>query len=309
MSSFSFRIVSLPRELQTVPELTWYVEEVVRYGAVKSVDIINNVAANGARFLSAIVRVDDSAVGSLNREQLVKAGKSGVVVPSYYEAAVTKLIVQFHFDNGKPMLHIKHVLVPEEIPQLSLPPSLAECLDDEVKTNWLSIYIPVIPADIAMSGDSESLHSESGLKFFFENKLELGEVSRVDFVSRTLVDSDMSVRSAYVHFRSWNSNRAATHVREQIDARGEFKCDGYYEDRQFKRFSSPRRFMVFKMNKSPIPEANPDANIHQLAARNAQLEALVAELEAKLSVFEQKSLTTEPEDKGKGRMTVAELEC
>jgi hypothetical protein len=303
MSSFSFRIVSLPRELQTVPEVTWYVEEVVRYGAVQSVDIINNVAANGARFLSAIVRVDDSTVGSLSREQLTKAGKSGLVVPSYYEHTVTKLIVQFHFDNGKPMLHIKHVLVPE---QLSIPPSLAECLDDEVKTDWLSIYIPVIPADIEMSN---SLHSESGLKVFFENKLELGPVSRVDFVNRTLVDSNTSVRSAYVHFRSWNNNRTANHVREQIDARGEFKCDGYYEDRQFKRFSNPRRFMVFKMNKCPIPEANPDANIHQLAARNAHLEALVAELEAKLSVFEsaQGSLATEPEDKGE--MTVAELEC
>ena len=35
------------------------------------------------------------------------------------------------------------------------------------------------------------------------------------------------------------------------------------------------------MNRSPIPEANPEANVHQLAARNAELEAQVSDLKAK----------------------------
>lgn len=267
MSSVSFRIVSLPRELQTSSEVAWYIEEIVRYGPVVSVDIISNVAANGARFSSAIVQMAASDAWTTNRQRFIDAGKSGIIANSYYTNASGE-VTQFCFDNGKPMLHIKHVLVdaPGE-----------ECT--EPSYNWSSIYIPVIPNDI------EHLQTEEELKQFFEESMQLGSVNRVDFVSRSIADSTSSVRSAYVHFNSWSNNQTAGHVRDQIDGRGEFKCVGYYEGDQFKRFAN-RRFMVLKMNRSPIPEAAPDANIHQLAARNEQLEALVEELNSKLIMLE-----------------------
>jgi hypothetical protein len=268
MSSVSFRIVSLPREIQTSSEVAWYVEEIVRYGAVESVDIISNVAANGARFSSAIVNMAASASWQIQRQRFIEAGKSGLIANSYYTNASTGEIVQFCFDNGKPMLHIKHVLLDAPVEERT-----------ESLSNWTSLYIPVIPNDI------EHLQTEENLKQFFEQDMQLGSVNRVDFVSRSIADSALSVRSAYVHFNSWSNNQTAVHVREQIDGRGEFKCVGYYEDDQFKRFAN-RRFMVLKMNRSPIPQAAPDANIHQLAARNAQLEALVEELNSKLIMLE-----------------------
>ena len=268
MSSVSFRIVSLPRELQTSNEVAWYVEEIVRYGPVLSVDIISNVAANGARFSSAIVHMAASDAWTMNRQRFIDAGKSGIIANSYYTNANTGEVTQFCFDNGKPMLHIKHVLVDAPVEETT-----------DSSYNWSSIYIPVIPNDI------EHLQTEEELKQFFEQDMQLGSVNRVDFVSRSIADSASSVRSAYIHFNSWSNNQTARHVRDQIDGRGEFKCMGYYKGDQFKRFAN-RRFMVLKMNRSPIPEASPDANIHQLAARNEQLEALVEELNSKLIMLE-----------------------
>uniref|UniRef100_A0A6C0B8Y7 Uncharacterized protein n=1 Tax=viral metagenome TaxID=1070528 RepID=A0A6C0B8Y7_9ZZZZ len=294
----SFRIVSLPRELQTASEVTWYVENVVSYGTVDSVDIINNVAPNGAHFSSAIVNMRDSDTWQNQRQKFLDASKSGIMANSFYISKSTGETSQFHFDNGKPMLHLKHVLN---------------------ESNWMSIYIPVVPTDI------ETLQSEEEFKGFFENNLELGSVSRVDFVSRAVSDSASSVRSAYVHFNSWSINQTSNFIRTQIEGRGEFKCDGYYTGNQFNRFPN-RRFMVFKMNKNPIPEANPEANIHQLSARNAELEALVEELNAKLIMLETMNETlneklgqsqieaaclwnvmSEENDVKKGEMTMEEL--
>lgn len=281
MSSVSFRIVSLPRELQTANEVTWYVENVACYGAVESVDINNSVAPNGARFSSATVRMKDSIQWTDSQPALHCAGKSGVLANSYYEDKTNGELVQFHFDNGKSMLHIKHVIV-------DAPKSVQLSDEETVKNFWNSIYIPVVPIDIEMSKESCSntvFHTEEGLKRFFEDTMNLGNVSRIDFVSRSITDSTSSVRSAYVHFSDWNDNQTAHYVRAQIDGRGEFKCDGYYQDGKFMRFSN-RRFMVFKMNRSPIPEANPEANVHQLAARNAELEAQLEELTAKFTMLE-----------------------
>jgi len=309
MSSVSFRIVSLPRELQTSNEVAWYVEEIARYGLVESVDIISNVAANGARFSSAIVHMAAGSSWQNQIQRFLDAGKSGIIAKSYYTNAATGEVTQFCFDNGKPMLHIKHVLLDAPVEERTEPSS-----------NWTSLYIPVIPNDI------EHLQTEEELKQFFEQDMQLGSVNRVDFVSRSIADSASSVRSAYVHFNSWSNNRTAMHVREQINGRGEFKCVGYSDGDQFKRFAN-RRFMVLKMNRSPIPEASPDANIHQLAARNAQLEALVEELNAKLIMLETMNdmlkeklgesqveaaclwnvMAEEQEDDGKGPMTMEEL--
>jgi DNA-binding transcriptional MerR regulator len=60
------------------------------------------------------------------------------------------------------------------------------------------------------------------------------------------------------------------------------------------------------MNKTPIPEANPEANVHQLAARNKELEERVAELEAKIrQLEEEKNSALMVSDKGP--MTMEEL--
>jgi len=276
MSSFTFRIVSLPYELQTNDEVAWYVNKTLGLGLVNAVNIVQNSAPNGARFRSATVTVSNCDVSQL-RDNLIDSGRNGVMVNSYcYDNDGDTL--QFHFDNGKPMLHLKLVFVEtRDEPDVS---------SDNASAPWSSIYIPVLHNDLGFDDNSYDLQTEDGLRQFFETKMCLGTVSRVDFVTKTLSDSNSTVRSAYVHFESWTENPAALHIRRQIDCSGEFVVKGHYEGYNFVRFRNGR-FMVLKMNRSPIPEANPEANVHQLAARNAELEAQVADLKAKLAEFEE----------------------
>jgi hypothetical protein len=284
MSSVSFRIVSLPFELQTNDDVAWYVDKTLNIGTVNSINITQNVAPNGARFRSANVTVSDCRDTPLY-DNLIDANRNGVMVNSYWHDDNGN-VVQFHFDNGKPMLHLKLVVTdaPEPYLDVSTVPSL------DVTNSWSSIYIPVIPSDLAFDErtlDAYDLQTEDGLKRFFETKMCLGTVSRVDFVTKTIADSTSTVRSAYIHFDSWADIPTSHHVRQQIDCGGEFFVKGHYEGFEFFRFRN-RRFMVLKVNRSPIPEANPEANVHQLAARNAELETKVVELEAQVADLKSK---------------------
>ena len=312
----SFRIVSLPRELQTVNEITWYVTDVLELGPVNTVNISEGAAPNGVMYSSAIVELkswNDAYLANMltdNRQ---------ITMNSYYVDNYGKT-VQFHFNNGKPMLHIKLAFVESSgAVDVRQSPAL------NTTNAWSSIYIPVIPNDLqfdAQAMDSYDLQTEDGLRRFFETKMGLGVVSRVDFVSKSVPDSQAVVRSAYVHFDSWSDCPAARHVREQIDCAGEFFVKGHYDGYNFMRFRN-RRFMVLKVNRSPIPEANPEANVHQLSARNVELEAQVADLQAKIIMLEtmnemlkEKACASEIEsaclydrttDEEKGPMSMSEL--
>ena len=275
-SNPAFRIVSLPRELQSANEVSWYISTILQLGEVKNIVIRENKATNGALFRCAIVELESwlneqSAADFVQNRQLI--------VNSYYYNSQSEA-VQFRFDNGKPMLHLKFVLVEQKDVQP------ASVLD--TSNAWSSIYIPVIPSDLAFDAtvqDVYDLQTEDGLRRFFEKNMSLGTVSRVDFVSKSVTDSTATVRSAHVHFESWSDCPAARHVREQIDCTGEFFVKGHYDGYNFVRFHN-RRFMVLKVNRNPIPEANPEANVHQLSARIVDLETQLEQLKAKLIMSE-----------------------
>jgi hypothetical protein len=282
----AFRIVSLPRELQTQEEILWYITDVVNLGTVKTINISQNTAPNGLIYHSAIVQLE-----SWNDEYLANmlTDNRQMTMNSYYvnERGNT---IQFHFNNGKPMMHIKFVFVESEnTADVRQIPAL------DTSNAWSSIYIPVIPVDLqfdAQATDNYDLQTEDGLRRFFETKMALGVVSRVDFVSKSIPDSPATVRSAYVHFDSWSDSATARYVREQIDCTGEFFVKGHYDGHNFVRFRN-RRFMVLKVNRSPIPEANPEANVHQIAARNVELEEKVKTLEEQVADLEAKLIMLE----------------
>jgi hypothetical protein len=123
------------------------------------------------------------------------------------------------------------------------------------------------------------------LAAFFEDELKIGQVSRVDFVSRTIPGQETTVRSAYIHFDHWYDNNVSKTVRKSVNARGEFVCHGYYNGFDFCKFDR-NRFITFKVNYKPIPTADASLNIHQLAAAKEALEKRVAELEAKNAELE-----------------------
>lgn len=298
-STVSFRIVSLPRELQTKGDIAWYISEALQFGTIASINITQKTATNGLLFRSATIVMEQLSL--LFPLDLIKEGS--YQLPScIYEHMNINGSIQFHFDNGKPMLHIKCVHIDNTTES-------NEVID--TKDSWSSIYIPVLPKDIATASKSnEDFQTEEGLKQFFETVLKIGEVSRIDFVSRSLQDSSAStVRSAYIHFKTWLDSNVTRTVRQQIECSGEYRLKGYIENindkHEYKSFKN-NRFLVLKMNKTPIPEANPEANIHQLAARNKELEDRVAELEAKIRQLEDEK-NNEVMVSDKGAMTMEEL--
>jgi hypothetical protein len=138
-----------------------------------------------------------------------------------------------------------------------------------------------------------------------EQGLQLGEVSRIDFVNKPI--GDTNARMAYVHFSKWYDNRSVEELRNQLNTVGSKKFYKFGSQAtgsfSFKGSLEANRYLVFKINHKPIPDAPEGANAAQLAAANVYLEnqmkikdAEIAELKALLSID------------GKGAMQMSELE-
>jgi hypothetical protein len=275
----AIRFVSLPKELQTPSDVAEFVSSILMLGTVSSVNIVPMQTNNGVRYRSAFVDVeawsDKSAAFQkklLSSEQVISSAD---------------LPAPIHFDNGKPMSHIKVTVAKKH----AFSTSPLELEDGE----WSSIYIPVIPADFGADNGDVRYNNEASFAEFFEDHLKIGQISRVDFVVKQAPGSDQQIRSAYVHFDHWYDNKNATHIRQIINNDGEFRCSGFYDGFEFRRFDY-RRFISFKINHKPIPAAPADMNVHQLAAakefldkkvedlekENQALKAYIAELEKKL---------------------------
>ena len=239
-----------------------------------SVNIVVMQTESGVHYRTAFVDVkqwDEYEQVNAFQSKLVDAGQAGIILQSRDFPA------PLHFDNGKPMSHMKIAVAKKHSP--STEPLQLE--DGE----WSSIYIPVIPADLGMDNGDVRYNTEESLCEFFEDHLKIGQVSRIDFMTKSVPGSDREVRCAYVHFDKWYDNHTAKLVRKTIASKGEFSCNGFYDGFEFRRFQFSR-FINFKVNHKPIPAATADMNVHQLAARvklleeqNAQLEERIAELE------------------------------
>ena len=189
-----------------------------------------------------------------------------------------------------------------------------------------SLYVSNLPHDLML--DYNLVNTEDALRDFIENKLGLGVVSRIDFVTKQ-VDGEQrsrSVRSAFVHFDRWFDHEAATLFRQALadNVAQPYRCYGYVDlHGRFRRFVSGvdkqiRRFIAFKINWKPIPEADRSLNIHQLQAAVegmskviVEQDAEIAELRAQLEKMHGLAKTEEGEVglgvDGKGMMTLAEL--
>lgn len=265
-------MVSLPCEIQNGNDVYSFVREHLCLEAT-SVNIVAMQTEQGVRYRSAFVDVsgttDDSSSGFFNGcyDVMQVYGRD---VPG-----------GLHFDNGKPMEHIKVVRAKPHGPSKN--PLVLEDGD------WTSIYIPVLPEDLTMDNGDVRLTNEDSLAEFFEDQIKIGKVSRVDFMSKTAPNSDRSVKCAYVHFDKWYDNNVSKLVRKVINDRGEFNCNGYYDGFEFCRFDR-NRFINFKVNHKPIPAVTENMNVHQLAARVKYLEERNAELEAEVDQL--KSMVT-----------------
>jgi len=266
----AMRMVSLPSELQTTDDVYGFVKNILSLEPT-SINIVPMQTQGGVRYRSAFIDV------SVNKETNIVPGWMENFANDCAFIPSENVPGGIHFDNGKNMHHIK--LVPAKKQSPSKEPLK---LDDG---SWTSIYIPMIPDDLSSDNGDIRYETEEMLSEFFNDQLKIGKVSRVDFMSKPVPNSDRVAKCAYVHFETWYDNQTTKIVRKTIDSNGEFSCNGYYDGFEFSRFDN-NRYINFKVNHKPIPAATEDMNVHQLAARvkileeqNAQLEERIAEVQ------------------------------
>uniref|UniRef100_A0A6C0HBM2 Uncharacterized protein n=1 Tax=viral metagenome TaxID=1070528 RepID=A0A6C0HBM2_9ZZZZ len=161
----------------------------------------------------------------------------------------------------------------------------------KLNVQFKSLYIPVLPKD--MSLDGEHLFDESSLKNYFEEKIQLGKVNRIDYVEKKLANNSTNI-SAFVHFDMWYET--AENMLYDLKEESEIRLNGYWTPnrRQYinirsKNNSALHRYFAVRINKTPIPEVKvPELNIHQLIASNKFMENLIEEQKIKMEAMEEK---------------------
>ena len=179
-----------------------------------------------------------------------------------------------------------HDPVREMFPMLNYPLLEAWELDDD---QWKSVYIPVIPNNLYLANPLNASMSTrfqaKYLKSFIENNLQLGSVKRIDFVDRSIENSDVPVKSAYIHFNYWFDSKNAKTLRYNLNTHGKHRQNGYFagEGIGSKFYSvlgdgnTGSGYFMFKINHKPIEEVDYDVNVPQLVAANRILEQKVKE--------------------------------
>jgi hypothetical protein len=154
-----------------------------------------------------------------------------------------------------------------------------------------SLYIPTLSSDLMLNG--KPFCSQEAIKHFFENLYFFGEVSRIDIATRP-VSSGTHMKCAFVHFSRWSVWGEKYREALLSDGTLKFHDAGFYNDdgtvqqhRFYSQTTGQYRYIVVKINKTPIPEIAPLAaeqmNVHQLVDNYNRLEKKLAEMEAKFA--------------------------
>ena len=182
-----------------------------------------------------------------------------------------------------------HDPVREMFPMLNYPLLDALALDDD---QWKSVYIPVIPNNLYLANPLNTASSNrfqaKYLKSFIENNLQIGSVKRIDFVDRSIENSDVPVKSAYIHFNHWFDSKNAKTLRYNLNTHGKHRQNGYFAaDGMGSKFYSVlgdgsygSGYFMFKINHKPIEEVDYEVNVPQLVATNRILEQKIKEKDA-----------------------------
>jgi len=160
----------------------------------------------------------------------------------------------------------------------------------ELMATQKSFYIPLLPKDLLMDG--QSMVNEEGIRTFFEDKLNCGEVSHVDFITKpTKVDSQ-SV-AVFVHFKDWTMNGSTRYIMS-LFMDGECTMKGYHnmDTNRFVPFVSSYnnrpRFFKMKVNRSPIPTVvDVPTNIHQILHDNTIMREIISNQTQRIAELEE----------------------
>lgn len=170
---------------------------------------------------------------------------------------------------------------------------------------WTSLYIPMIPNGMLLEG--KPFESEEDIKDFLKNKLKIGKVSRIDFITKMI--NNEPVRQAYIHMDHWYDNEDTHIIRNMIDTNGSTNITGYaiypeafnYTQRPItvsftsSTFTRKLPFIKFKVNWNVIPSVDEELNVHQLVAKTKRQQEIIDE-QAKLIKELNQMITTLKED-------------
>ena len=187
---------------------------------------------------------------------------------------------------------LAQVPAPAQIP-VPVPPVNRNGRLDLKETDWTSIYIPQIPDTLYLDGvigreeEGKTPMHEFVLEWLIQTNLELGQVSRIDYVTRASVGSAPPTKSAFVHMAHWNDTPHVRNFRQTLETKGAWKLASAIDKKQNNKVlqildtvggKSVPRYLSLKINVAPIPEADASLNVHQLATAKAALEQQVANL-------------------------------
>ena len=289
-ASISIRVVSLPRELKTTHLVANFFELALGLGRVHSVYIKNMETTAGTKYQCASVHFSNCYDNQFASQVFGDLKANGEFVLRGQN---------FTFSNGKSMDHLRFT-VDKSGPSYCAEESNPAEVD---KDDWMSVYIPVVPIDLDI--DSQDYTSDEMLRKFFEDDLKVGKVSRIDYVNK--VKGQTNIRSAYVHFDYWCDSLAGHSFRKKLNTSSDAHITGYYDGFEYRNFSGGR-YMVMKINHSPIPEADPELNIHQLVAVNQELSRINAD-QAKEIVELKSRLAWVALNSDSGKLTLEDLAC
>jgi len=191
----------------------------------------------------------------------------------------------FHWENGDKMTHLS---LREARPGSGTTVDRSVNANDKLvlgENDWNSLYIPILPNNMYLQHPDQSITSfmPRYLQSFIETELNLGKVSRVDFIDREIENSN-PVKAVFIHFEYWNDNANVRHLREKLNTDGQFRQRGHYDGRNMHKFLTRNDngdkvpgYFVFKINHKPIPEVTSELNMSQLVAANNVLTEKMAE--------------------------------
>jgi hypothetical protein len=146
----------------------------------------------------------------------------------------------------------------------------------------VSLYIPSVKIS----------YTEDNIKYIF-NKFGLGQIKRIDFVPimKTNKDNDEVVacnkfKQAFLYI---NPREEIVWDSKLVNAIEENRAYKLYIN-HYECYKDQKEYWLILKNKSPVPYATTELNIHQLAHNNLLLEARILELEEELKKLKEEKV-------------------
>lgn len=200
----SLCIQYLPKELQNTDSIKSLIEDDLCIGKTHSINIRTMTLKNNSNIYWAYIYFylwHENKIPFFNK--LIE--DSEVSVNGYTFESNN---IDFNYENdGYPFKYLRFALH-TELPLIYNESNIIDIEDNEKNC----IFIKFVPFDLCLDG--AYLQTESQLTHFFENKLNIGIIERIDIIFNE--SNGVIKRSVYVHFKKWFNYPRSIYYRKYI---------------------------------------------------------------------------------------------